>query len=124
RKGRCVKCFSTFDWEEDMSVESQCPDCQSKNCVRPDIVWFGEMPYFMDVVYEKLDQCDLFVAIGTSGQVYPAAGFVQNCQQAKKVEINLKASSVSHLFDELIEGPASQCVPQFVVNIMSGRFTF
>ena len=84
--------------------------------MRPDVVWFGEMPHEMERIYEALGRCDLFVAIGTSGTVYPAAGFVAEAQNAgaHTVELNLDPSDGASLFAETHYGPASEVVPAFV----------
>jgi NAD-dependent deacetylase len=89
--------------------------------VRPDIVWFGEMPYDMDRIDRALQRCDLFVSIGTSGAVYPAAGFVQTARYcaAQTLEINLEPSIGSTLFDESRFGKAGELVPQWVNEILS-----
>ena len=90
--------------------------------LRPDIVWFGEMPYRMDEVWDALGRCGLFVAVGTSGQVYPAAGFVEEARAAgaRTVELNLEPSAVSRAFDERRYGPASEIVPTFVGEVLRG----
>ena len=92
--------------------------------MRPDIVWFGEMPYFMPEIYRALGEADLFLSIGTSGTVYPAADFVREARQAGAVtvELNLEASRRGHgLFDLEIEGKASDIVPAFVRELLAGR---
>jgi NAD-dependent deacetylase len=89
--------------------------------VRPDIVWFGEMPYGMERIDDALQRCDLFVSIGTSGAVYPAAGFVQTAKYcgAKTLEMNLEPSIGSYLFDESRTGRAGELVPAWVEEILS-----
>lgn len=109
-------------WETDLAIDDNCPQCKKQNVLRPDIVWFGEMPYEMDKITEALTSLgpnDYFLAIGTSGVVYPAAGFVQWARQAKKIEVNLKESAVSDLFDEQFIGPASIQVPLLVKRLQS-----
>jgi NAD-dependent protein deacetylase/lipoamidase len=88
--------------------------------MRPDVVWFGEMPRDMERIYEALAACDLFVSIGTSGTVYPAAGFVMEARAAgaHTVELNLEASDGASLFAERIEGPATEIVPAFVDRLL------
>ena len=100
-----------------------CPACHEQGRVRPDIVWFGEMPYEMDRIDEALRDCDLFVSIGTSGAVYPAAGFVQTARYcgAKTPEMNLEPSLGSYLFDESRTGRAGELVPRWVDQILSSR---
>ncbi len=104
----CGAC--THRWPAPMVMQpgAPCPKCQSP-AARPDIVWFGEMPYEMERIYELLAQADIFAAIGTSGNVYPAAGFVAeaNRQGATTIEFNLERSAVGGQFDEQRLGPAS-----------------
>lgn len=73
----CTSCDTRTTWHADLSVTSVCPHCKAKGQLRPDVVWFGELPYHMETIAETLSECDLFVSIGTSGNVYPAAGFVR-----------------------------------------------
>ena len=117
----CSACDMRARWSENLSSDPPCPECGS-NALRPDIVWFGEMPYRMDEIYGALSQTDLFVSIGTSGAVYPAAGFVQEAraQGARTLELNLERSQGSHLFDETRLGPASELVPQWVDEVLRG----
>ena len=104
-----------------MEVAHPCPACGA-GAGRPDVVWFGEMPYFMDEIFEALSRCTLFAAIGTSGQVYPAAGFVQEAFRAgaHTVEINLEPSAVVSDFAETRFGPATQTVPAWVADVLGG----
>ena len=99
---------------------NQCPSCQAEGQVRPDIVWFGEMPYEMEAIEAALFHADLFVSIGTSGAVYPAAGFVQtaNYRGARTLEINLEPSQGSIFFDERRYGRASEEVPKWVAELL------
>lgn len=85
---------------------------------RPHIVWFGEMPLFMDEIYQALEKCDLFVAIGTSALVYPAAGFAMQCPQAYRIEVNLDDTPMSPLFHQKRRGPAGQEVPRLFNETM------
>jgi len=119
----CLACGERFGWEGPMGEEARCPTCDAQGHVRPDIVWFGEMPYEMDRIEEALRACDLFVSIGTSGAVYPAAGFVQTARYcgATTLEINLEPSLGSTLFDESRTGRAGDLVPVFVDEILSGH---
>ena len=96
------------------------PACGAVGLVRPDIVWFGEMPYEMERIDEALQRCDLFVSIGTSGAVYPAAGFVQTARHcgAGTLEMNLEPSMGSFLFDESRIGPAGELVPAWVDELL------
>src|SRR3954447_4942089 len=122
-KARCVHCEAVTPWREDMSVETRCPECGQPGGLRPDVVWFGEMPMHMDAIYEALSEADLFVALGTSGSVYPAAGFVAEARAAgiRTCEINLEPSDNARLFDEAQCGPASAVVPTWVEDILTAR---
>jgi NAD-dependent deacetylase len=117
----CLDYQVSAAWRQDLGPDSSCPGCGALGSLRPDIVWFGEMPYRMDEVYAALARCELFLAVGTSGQVYPAAGFVQEASAAgaRTVELNLEPSSVSSLFTERRYGPASRIVPEFVDELLS-----
>lgn len=121
-RGLCAACEARFDWTGDMSTASICPACSEAAGVRPDIVWFGEMPYQMERIAGLVQACDLFVSIGTSGAVYPAAGLVALARRAgaHTVELNLEPSDgVSH-FHEAIHGKATEIVPAFVDRIVNG----
>ena len=119
----CSHCGQRADWPGDMSVDSPCPACGSRGFLRPDVVWFGEMPYHMERIYAALETCDLFVSIGTSGNVYPAAGFVAEARQngARTIELNLEPSEGATFFDEAVHGRATEIVPAFVESILAGR---
>lgn len=111
----CATCEHRWDAAPEMSVANSCPSCGAKT-VRPDIVWFGEMPYQMERIMDAIQTCDLFAAIGTSGQVYPAAGFVEEAvlAGASTVELNLRDSDMTYAFDDHIVGRASETVPRWV----------
>jgi NAD-dependent deacetylase len=119
----CNACGGRSAWEDEMSLESRCPACEQTGHMRPDVVWFGEMPYQMERIQAALAACDLFVSIGTSGNVYPAAGFVREAQVAgaRTVELNLEPSAGAAHFDETDHGPATRVVPDFVERLLSGR---
>jgi NAD-dependent deacetylase len=119
-KGWCLACGERFGWSGPMGVGASCPACQVEGQVRPDIVWFGEMPYAMEQIDEALRACDLFVSIGTSGAVYPAAGFVQTARYcgARTLEMNLEPSLGSVYFDESRVGKAGELVPQWVEELL------
>lgn len=117
----CLGCHQKSLWKEDVTADSICPHCHAKAKLRPDIVWFGEMPYHMQEIESALAKADIFAAIGTSGTVYPAAGFVSLARQAgaECFEINLVANPYSYsLFDDVISGPATQTVPAFVDQLL------
>jgi len=112
-KIRCLGTGEVFPWREDLDGNTPHPK-QLDHRLRPHIVWFGEMPLYMGEIQSHLENCDLFIAIGTSGNVYPAAGFVDWAPTTcRKVELNLEATPISPLFDEHIYGPASHTVPKF-----------
>ena len=117
----CGNCGHRWEHLEDASPGMLCPKCHVKGSPRPDIVWFGEMPYAMHVIEQRISDCDLFVSIGTSGAVYPAAGFVQMAKALGKdtLELNLERSQGSHFFDESRLGPAGTLVPQWVDEILN-----
>jgi NAD-dependent protein deacetylase/lipoamidase len=119
-RGWCLQCDERFAWTGPMGEGASCPRCDAKGQVRPDIVWFGEMPYEMDRIDDALRRCDLFVSIGTSGAVYPAAGFVQTARYvgAKTLEMNLEPSLGSYLFEESRVGRAGELVPKWVEDML------
>ncbi len=120
-KARCIACEAVLPWREDLGPEIPCPSCGSTQALRPHVVWFGEMPLFMDAIEDALLAADLFVAIGTSGSVYPAAGFVQEARLAgiRTCEINLEPSDNARQFDEARYGPASETVPAWVRDVLA-----
>ena len=120
-KGWCLRCNERFGWTGPMSGRAECPECGTSGMVRPDIVWFGEMPYDMEQVDDALRRCDLFVSIGTSGAVYPAAGFVQTACYcgAWTLEMNLEPSLGSYLFNESRVGLAGDLVPGWVDEMLA-----
>jgi NAD-dependent deacetylase len=118
--GWCLACDERFAWQGAMGEGASCPSCSAQGQVRPDIVWFGEMPYDMDRIENAIRPCDLFVSIGTAGAVYPAAGFVQTARYcgARALELNLEPSLGSTLFDESRIGKAGELVPEWVDQIL------
>jgi len=120
-KGWCLACDQRFAWTGPMGEGAVCPSCAVVGQVRPDIVWFGEMPYAMERIDDAVRACDLFVSIGTSGAVYPAAGFVQTARYcgAKTLEINLEPSLGSVYFDESRIGRAGELVPAWVADVLA-----
>lgn len=119
----CQGCGKRSSWSVDMDTSTHCPSCGSAGGMRPDVVWFGEMPYKMDDIARLLLAADLFISIGTSGHVYPAAGFVAEAAQAgaHTVELNLEPSEGASYFAEAIHGRATDIVPAFVERLLSGR---
>ena len=118
-KARCSSCAHVLEFPEELNENAHCSKCQGK--LRPHIVWFGEMPLFLPEIYSALQNCDLFVAIGTSGVVYPAADMVntvrRNGRGAKTILINLESAENDWCFDKIILGPASKTVPElFKIN--------
>lgn len=122
----CAQCQQRHPWRDELSVETACPSCKVVGAMRPDVVWFGEMPYHMDRIADVLRNCGLFISIGTSGNVYPAAGFVAEARAngAHTVELNLEPSEGASLFHEAIYGPATQIVPAYVEKILSAHNNF
>ena len=116
----CSVCDARWDAPTEMFAWDPCPSCHAP-ATRPDIVWFGEMPRHMDVIAAHLETADIFAALGTSGQVYPAAGFVSEARRcgAQCIEINLQRSDVASQFDDHIVGPASQVVPAWVDALLA-----
>ncbi|RJY10277.1 NAD-dependent deacylase [Aurantiacibacter aquimixticola] len=115
----CRACDVRHRWTGTLGDGPACPAC-GEAAMRPDIVWFGEMPYDLDRIFAAVAQADLFVSIGTSGAVYPAAGLVAEANRggARTLELNLERSAGSHLFDETRLGPASELVPQWVEEVL------
>jgi NAD-dependent deacetylase len=120
KRGWCLDCGMRFPWLGPMGEGAACPACATIGQVRPDIVWFGEMPYDMDRIDEAIRNCDLFVSIGTSGAVYPAAALVQTARYvgARCVELNLDPSQGSIFFHETFLGRASEVVPEWVEGLL------
>lgn len=119
-KAACLKCENISMIAEDFTAETSCPACNEAGGLRPHIVWFGEMPLRMDEIYHHLSSCDLFAAIGTSGHVYPAAGFVETAASygAKTIELNLEKSAVFSAFDDADYGAATQIVGRWVDRVL------
>ena len=117
----CLGCDGRTRWEGDLGHDPACPACGAVGQMRPDIVWFGEMPYEMDRIDRALMAADMFVSIGTSGAVYPAAGFVQTARHcgARSLEMNLDPSLGSYHFHESRIGKAGELVPRWVDEMLS-----
>lgn len=117
----CNGCAARHPWgEESLRLDQPCPSCGRAGGLRPDVVWFGEMPYHMERIYAALAEADLFMSIGTSGNVYPASGFVAEARRhgAHTVELNLEPSGGATLFHEAHHGPAGTVVPMYVERIL------
>ena len=116
----CGRCEHRWDAPLVMAVGDVCPNCSAATA-RPDIVWFGEMPYDMEEIYGHLADADVFVSIGTSGNVYPAAGFVSEARRygARTMEFNLEPSATGGLFDDIRIGPATQTLPEWVAEVLN-----
>jgi NAD-dependent deacetylase len=121
-RARCTACGQTTLWYDDLTGNEGCPICAIEGQLRPHVVWFGEMPLGLDAIYQVLAQCKIFVSIGTSGSVEPAASFVEEARRsgAHTVELNLKPSHSASLFAERIYGPASRIVPDYVARLLTG----
>ncbi len=123
RKARCARRGAATPWRGDLGVRSACPACGTVGGMRPDIVWFGEVPRELDRIGEALARCDLFVAVGTSGAVHPAAGFAAevgaNGRGARTIEVNPEPSAVAGSFAEHRRGPAGELVPALVDELLA-----
>ena len=119
-RARCLSCQRTSPWSDDLGQGEACPRCAHVGSLRPHVVWFGEMPLFMDNIQQRLQHCALFVSIGTSGNVYPAAGFVKDARLAgaRAIELNLEPSEGATFFHETRYGPATELIPSFVDEIL------
>ena len=121
KRALCLSCEMRSPWLGTMIDRPPCPVCHAPT-LRPDVVWFGEMPYEMGRIYAALETCDLFVSIGTSGAVYPAAGFVAEARAsgARCLELNLERSEGSRFFHETRLGLAGALVPEWVNQVLGG----
>jgi NAD-dependent deacetylase len=118
---RCTTSGKVFDWLGDVEKKSLCACCGKSGTLRPNIVWFGEMPTGLDEIFQALDRCSVFLSVGTSGQVYPAAGFAQHVamrEGVRSVELNLERSVISRTFTEGVYGKATDIVPTFVESLL------
>ncbi len=120
-KMQCVHSGQVFALQKDLDSQSICRCCSRPGSLRPHIVWFGEMPLQMERIYEALSCCDYFISIGTSGNVYPAAGFVAEAKRygAHTVEVNLEPSAVESVFDEHIYGKAGEVLPAYLQDLIA-----
>jgi NAD-dependent deacetylase len=123
-KARCAACGAVHPWRSELERATPCPSCAETGNMRPHVVWFGEMPLEMERIYAALGCCGTFVSIGTSGNVYPAAGFVQEARAAagvRTIELNLEPSEGASMFEERRYGPATEIVPRFVGELLAPR---
>ncbi len=120
-KARCQNCEAVRFWPDDLTVDDACPECDLAGVLRPDVVWFGELPHHLDDIDRALRCADLFVAIGTSGAIYPAAGYVAEARAygVPTCEINLEAADNAYCFDDARYGPASETVPAWVEELLA-----
>ena len=119
-KMRCSRSEQVYFCDGDVSTDSICECCARKGTLRPHIVWFGEMPLYMEEISQALAACDLFLSIGTSGNVYPAAGFMQIAKQAgaKTIEFNLEETKIGSEFSEAVYGKAGELLPAWVADFL------
>ena len=124
-EARCTHCGAIHAWTGDLSTKTVCPSCAADGGMRPNIVWFGEMPMHLERIGKALRQADLFVAIGTSGAVYPAAGYVAAARAAgiTTCEMNLEPADNAGLFDGALYGNANDTVPRFVEAVLADNLT-
>jgi NAD-dependent deacetylase len=124
-RGRCAHCGATFGIRDDLTPRMTCASCARVGGLRPDVVWFGEMPHQLERIYDALRRCDIFAAIGTSGHVYPAAQFVREAglAGAHTVEMNLEPSENSDAFAEHHHGRATEIVPTWVARLLEEKST-
>jgi NAD-dependent deacetylase len=122
-KARCTACEAVSPWREDLGLRDRCSACGRTGALRPHVVWFGEMPFQISEIYAALNEADLFVAIGTSSSVYPAAGFVSEARALgiRTCEINLEPSDNAEQFDERRYGLASEAVPTWVDELLTSK---
>ncbi len=121
-KARCQGCEGVSPWDKDLGAGDKCPHCGRVGLMRPHVVWFEEIPLYMDEIQRSLERCRTFVSIGTSGDVYPAAGFVRQARAAgaRTVELNLEPSRNAGVFDQGFYGPATKVVPAWVEEMLAG----
>ncbi|MEH3117817.1 MAG: NAD-dependent deacylase [Methylorubrum populi] len=122
-KARCTVCGTQAVWHDDLTVGTACPHCRQAGGMRPDVVWFGESPKHLDTIDEALAEAGLFVAVGTSGAVYPAAGYVAQARAfgIPTLALNLEAADNAGMFESTRLGPASETVPALVEEVLAGR---
>ena len=117
-KMRCVNTNLVFDIRQDFDSDTECRCCRTSGNLRPHVVWFGELPFAMREITDALENCDLFLAVGTSGNVYPASGFYQMAKQHKAHTVELNLEQTGSLFDEHLLGKASTVVPNYLEKVL------
>jgi len=118
---RCVACGGVGPWECDLEIQTTCPNCRRTGVLRPNIVWFGETPLHLDAIFEALTEVGIFLCVGTSGVVYPAAGFARTAAEngcRRLIEVNLESTGISSDFTERRHGPATVEVPRLVEELL------
>jgi NAD-dependent deacetylase len=121
-KVRCTRCARPFEWRVDLTTAHVCPDCCRSGTLRPHVVWFGEIPLEMERIMEAVAGCRLFLSVGTSGTVYPAAGFVETARAygcPRTIELNLEPGETASAFAECRYGPATELVPALVEELLA-----
>lgn len=119
KKMRCLKTHNVFEAPQSFDGANPCPCCQEPGLLRPHIVWFGEVPFFLEESFSLLQQCDLFLSVGTSGHVYPAAQFVSMTPETcRRVEVNIADTQISQVFDEHLVGKAAAVLPSFIDDLL------
>ena len=121
-KAYCMYCNNTVKYDFEITTNYKCKSCNNKGMVRVDVVWFGEQPKYLNQIYNYLEKTEVFISIGTSNNVYPAAGFIdflnQLNQKVEMYEFNLEKTTKSLLFDKIFSGPATKTIPKFVEKII------
>ncbi len=121
KKMRCQKSAQVFTSPLHLDEKTLCPCCHQAGNLRPHIVWFGEIPFYLEEAFSLLNKCDLFLSVGTSGFVYPAAQFVSMTPETcRRVEINLNDTQISPVFDQHLTGKAGDILPDYVDELMEG----
>ena len=119
----CMYCKNKIKYNFNLTTKYQCKSCFNSGMVRVDVVWFGEQPKYLDKIYDFLDKTEVFISIGTSNNVYPAAGFIDYILQLKKkvflYEFNIEETNKSVNFDKIFKGPATETIQKFVDNAIS-----
>jgi len=122
RKARCASCGRVVAWDGDLYAGTPCPGCARAGGMRPHIVWFHEVPLHLDRIFAALAASDIFLAVGTSGNVYPAAGFVAHTpERCRRVEVNLAETEISRAFGEHRRGKSAELLPALVDELLAAR---